>query len=395
MSLYVSVVAPHEWARTDADGKVVDSGTAASLSDVAPPRDRERIVGVVPGERVLTRSVQVPSRRRQRVLAALPYALEESLTADIESLHFALLDWKPGGAATAAVVSRELMRSWSGACAEAGLVLDALVPDYLMLPSHPQTHYTVARMDDDRVCIREPGNKGVALPLESVEFWWRDIDPESAAVAVNDADLARKLIATGGKMVSEWPIGRTFTEWLGHHAGKHPGVNLLQGQFRATHKRQRFREFRPAAALLGAALVLKVGADVGEYVWLERRNTQLDQQILESFRGAFPNITRIVNPRAQMQRQVELLRGGDVTGGEFQRLLAAVANALPGASATLDEITYRDNVMVVTCNTPDFAGLDRVRQRLEAAPQIRAELLSSGSRDNQVTGRFQLRGSGT
>ncbi len=395
MSLYVSVVAPHEWALTDAEGKVIDSGTAASLSDVARQQDRESVVGVVPGERVLTRSVQVPSRRRQRVLAALPYALEESLTTDIESLHFALLDWKPGSAATAAVVSRELLRSWSEACAGAGLVLDALVPDYLLLPSHPQTRYTVARMADDRICIREPGNKGVALSLETIEFWWQDIDIESAAIAVNDADLARKLIATGGRMVSEWPIGRTFTEWLGHHGGMPPPVNLLQGQFRPTHRGRRFRAFRPAAALLGTALVLTVGADVGEYVWLERRNTQLDQQILEVFRGAFPNITRIVNPRAQMQRQIELLRGGEATGGEFQRLLAVVANALPGANATLDEISYRDNVMVVTCNTPDFAGLDRFRQRLEAEPQIRAELLSSGSRDNQVTGRFQLQGSGT
>ena len=70
MSLYVSVVEPHEWALTDVEGKVIDSGTAVSLRDVARPQDRESVVGVVPGERVLTRSVQVPSRRRQRVLAA-------------------------------------------------------------------------------------------------------------------------------------------------------------------------------------------------------------------------------------------------------------------------------------------------------------------------------------
>lgn len=390
MTLYVGVNPPHEWAKIDPTGAAVGTGIAESLADLEPPNSHETVVGVAPGEEVITRAVALPSRRRDKVLAALPYALEEYLSADIETLHFALLDWKPGATATAAVVARDRLEGWLAAFTEAGILLDALIPDYLLLPLHPQASYTVAVDAEGRVCIREPDLLGVVLDRDTVPYWWHGLDRENAAVAVNERALARELIADGGVHVSEWDIGVSFGQWVAHHRVP-PSANLLQGAYRPRTKRSRSRPLALAAGIFGVALAVKVGADIAEYLWLARRAEQLDTQIRQVFTDTFPEITRIVDPRAQMKRQLELLGAGQSAPGEFQRLLASVARAVPRANATLEEISFRDNVMVVSCNAPDFAGLDRLKQQFESEPQIQAELLSSGSRDNRVSGRFQLR----
>ena len=58
--------------------------------------------------------------------------------------------------------------------------------------------------------------------------------------------------------------------------------------------------------------------------------------------------------------------------------------------ATVEEITFRNTTLLVTCRTDDFEALDRLQQKLAEDERIAVELVSSGSRENSVSGRFRL-----
>ena len=76
------------------------------------PAKIEEVIGVAPGEAIVTRAVSIPGKRRGQIESALPYSLEEHLTEDVDNLHFTLMQWEPGKDAHAAVVSREQLRQW-------------------------------------------------------------------------------------------------------------------------------------------------------------------------------------------------------------------------------------------------------------------------------------------
>ena len=71
-------------------------------------------------------------------------------------------------------------------------------------------------------------------------------------------------------------------------------------------------------------------------------------------------------------------------------MLFSVATAIPSTNATLDEISFREDFLLVTCTTPDFAGLDRLKAKFSQNKNVKVELISSGSRDNKVSARFKL-----
>ncbi|MDH3688949.1 MAG: type II secretion system protein GspL [Gammaproteobacteria bacterium] len=390
MIQYFSVCSPYGWVQVDRRGTVLDRGEADSLSAIPRSRWGVTLVAVVPGEEVVTRKVSVPSRNRRKVLAALPYALEEGLSADVDALHFALLDWRPGADATVAVVSRERLDAWLRELEEAGLKVQRMLPDYLLLPIHPQARYTVAKAGVDRICVRAEQMAGMAFDIDAMEFWWRELTDKTISIAVNDAELARQLIKLDGSAVSEWEIGDDFTSWVAHHRKSGPEINLLQGTYADSQRDQSTGGLKVAATMLALAAAIKVGADSAEYFSLKRQNEQLDAQIVQTFRTTFPDITRIVNPRVQMEREVIALTSGAAGRGEFQYLLATVARAVPPSQATLEEVAFRDNALLITISTGNFAGLDQLKKRFEQDKTVRSVLISSGSSENRVSGRFKL-----
>jgi general secretion pathway protein L len=74
------------WARIG-NGAVLERGTAP-LAEVPTAIQRgDRVLALVPGERVLLYHVAIPARSRSAQLQALPYALEERLSEDLEAMH--------------------------------------------------------------------------------------------------------------------------------------------------------------------------------------------------------------------------------------------------------------------------------------------------------------------
>jgi general secretion pathway protein L len=390
VTVFVNIEPPHRWARLDAQDKLVGKGEVEALAQVPAGARGERLVAVVPGRAVTIRSVTVPARSRAKALAAIPYALEDSLASDVEDLVFVLLDWKPTRPARVAIIAREQMRAWNSQLQALGSPVDMLVPDYFLVPLHPQTRYTLAATGSAEILVRGGPLEGVVLDPGMLNHWWRELDDVHTAVAVNERSLAQQLIEQGGDLVSEWSIGNDFTAWLEHGLELPANANLLQGEFKPDHQRNVTAGLKVAGVVLLSAVVLRLGTDLYDHYRLAKMDRELEANIVATFRSAFPEVTRIVNPRVQMEQKIKALLSGTTGDGEFQILLSSIARAVPASRATLEEITFRDNMMIITCTTQDFAALDRLKKRFENEPGLQAELLSSGARDERVSGRFRI-----
>jgi general secretion pathway protein L len=346
-------------------------------------------VGVVPGEAVTIHKLALPSRNRAKALQAVPFALEERLANNVEDLHFVILEQR-GGEAVVAVAERARMQSWREAASALGRPLDVLLPDYLLLPLHAQVAFTIVRYAEGRILLRGKDGGGFAADDMAIEVWWRELNDAHAALATNDRMLANRLIERGATQVRLWDIGQEYPNWLQPADTFAGSANLLQGDFAPAHRRSGWGEWRAAAFLLALAAAVRVGVDGFETVSLSSQNRQLDADIRQVFQETFPEVKNIVNARLQMEQKAKQRLAGDIGAGEIQALLAVLAGAKSTAGADFEEVSYEDRVLTVQCVVPDFAALDRLKQRLGADARIKVELLSSGARENKVTGRLRL-----
>lgn len=391
MILYFSLEAPHHWVVLDRKHRVLDDGLAESLDGI--PVHQRRIttrVAVVPGELVTIHTLQIPARSRAKAVAAVPYMLEESLASNVDDLEFRLLQWVRGGESKIAVVARDMMDHWHQKLMELPVRVTGLVPEYFLLPQHTEGRCTVAGDERGRIVIRLGEMDGLVIDDDELDLWWQSVGDEALPVGVNDAEHARRLVTLGGVMVNEWRVGENFREWLHHHHQVPESANLLRRDADRGETASAAAWTKAAAALFGLALILRVGVDGYDHVALAAQEAQLDRDIQATLTEAFPDITRVVNPRAQMAQRLKELGSGASGGDGFLVLLAAVAAAVPATDATVEEITFRDGSLLVTCRTRDFGALDRLQQQFDGDQRIVSELVSSGSRDNSVSGRFKL-----
>jgi general secretion pathway protein L len=389
MKFYFSLTPPYLWASVDNSGNVLNNGLADDLYSIPVPSGKAPLIGVVPGEDVVIHRVSVPGRNRAKVAAAVPYALEETLAEDVEKLHFAILDWKPGQDAVVGVTAKEKMRTWLDSAAALGAELDILIPDYLLLPLHPQASITVVKKAPGTLVVKESELEGVVLDDGTLPIWWRSLNDPDCAIAAADSALAQTLISMGAAQVSEWNIGNNFTEWL-KHDGKLPPVNLLQGSYPPARQQKNKGSLWPAVALLVLAATVKVGSDAIEYYLLNKEHRQLQERIVGVFRTTFPEVKRVVNPRVQMERRAAQLSAGNVGQGDFTYLLGAASAVLRKQGVKLNDLAFRDNALYVTCNLNDFSALDKLKQAFETEHLVDVELESSSARGKDVKARFKI-----
>jgi len=391
VTLYVSITSPCTWVRTDAHGRTLDRATCGSLSEVPQGHADESVIAVVPGEDVVVHKTRVPARRRAALLAALPYSLEEWLTEEPEDLHFVLLSWDTANEeVVAAVTARARMDAWLRSLGEAGIKANAVVPETLLVPIHPQTRATILAHGTGEYVVRGPGMEASVLDTESVYHWWQELADPAFPLATNDAGLARWLVEHGATGVSQWDPGTGWADWLSA-AGDVGAANLLQGDYASADGQAALARLWPAAGIAALALVLALGVDGWDYVRLAREDRTLDRGIVELYQRTFPGARAPVPGRVRQQFAQRLkLSGSDGRYGDFAVLLAAVAHAVPPAGGRVEELNFRDNRLTVACSSTDFAGIERVKQSLEREPGLKVELLSSGAREQQVTARFVL-----
>jgi len=374
-----------EWLRPDG---AVQRGPLAELAVLT---SSVRLLLVAPGETITLHPILLPSRKRSTWARAVPYALEDALADDIETLHFALGAAPDEGRLPVAVVAHADLRGWLETCSTAGLIPVAVVPEPLLLPWQPGDWSVL--LEEQRAVVRTGRWDGFAADRETLDFLL-----QQALAEAGDAKPQRLRI-WGGSLPEltgadlSWQLEAGPAEPLPLFATMAQPVvlNLLQGSYsRQAQWGRRLQPWRVAAVLAGLWLLVQGMTQVYDYQRLRRELVTLQTGMEQVYKDAVPGATRIVNPKAQLEARLrELTPSGG--GGGFLDLLYRGGQPLTGfTELTVRGLSYRDGQLDLALDGGSPAVLDRLRQQLEQQPGLRAEVRTT-QREGQVESKVTLK----
>ncbi len=127
------------WIAVDSNGTRTSAPISGPLDEAVSDVGDRSVIVLVPATTVLTTTANIPIKGGSRLLAALPFALEEQLADDIDDLHFAAGTRRDSGQIPVAVVAHDQMSDWLDRLDEAGLSVSKIVPENYGLARIPGT----------------------------------------------------------------------------------------------------------------------------------------------------------------------------------------------------------------------------------------------------------------
>ena len=397
-----------EWLILDDSGAPTPTRQRGSLSLAAAVWRSGKIIVLAPATQVLLAEPELPPGGGAKLARAVPFALEEQLTEDVDQLSFAIGHRRTSGTTPVAVVSRPVLQGWIADMSAAGLDPQAIYADISLIPENPGQ--TVLWLEKDRLAVRRPGAIPFAVELspvkEALVVAGVIADPleereepkpkESAVLYVTREDWARVqgdfedlLEQFEALKVQLLPDGAL--PWLARGINAADSVNLLQGEFsRAKDYGESWRRWRVAAALAAALLVVHVAAQALQIRQAKKQSAALDTEISQVFTLAMPGET-LSDPRRQMQSRLERIHKSGAGPQYFMHTLEVLSGALAATpKVTINALNYRDNAVDMTLSAPSLAALSQLTQ-FTAGKGLTAEIQSSNPVASGVEAHLHVR----
>lgn len=391
-----------EWVTVDSSGARLGPVQRGSLVDAATQCASRKSIVLAPGTDVLLAEPVVPLKGG-KLMQVIPFALEEQLASDVDTMHFAIgrRDARPG--VPVAVASQARMDNWLGRLRDAGIQPDAIYGESAMLPV--TTNGVTLLIDGSRVYVRRESAPGAVLDveplIEAVQLGLASGEESrehvTIYVSVDDYERERDLLEglrefTASLQLKLLPDG--VLSLLAATAVQGVGaVNLLQGKYAQKRKLNvSFAPWRYAALLAGVFLVLHFGVKAWQYSQLKQEVASLDTQIAEVYQIAMPGVAVPDSSlaRRQMEARLSALRGGGPSGGMLATI-GTIAEALGRAPGTnVEALSYRDRTTDLRVLAPSVDALDQIRH-VATERGMTATIQSAAPRDTKYEGRMQFK----
>jgi general secretion pathway protein L len=379
-----------EWLTEDGQSA---QGTPSEFANVITGSQQPLLV--IPGEMVMLKQVDVPGRNRATLLKAIPYALEDNLAEDIDTLHFAVGPIQPNEPIPVAVIRHEILQGWLKACGDAGVTPAAAIPDTLLLPYEDGAWSLL--LEEDRGVLRQGLWQGFVMEQANLELLLSLALTEAEERTPSHmrvwGEVPSELAHLALEMRPEGEAHPLATFAMGYKHSSSTSINLLQGPYsRQAQLGKWLRPWRVAAILAGCWLGLQIILQISDYVRLQQEQTYFRNEMVRIYREAVPNARRIVNPRAQLENRLQELRGtGDGEESVFLPLLYQSGQALQGVEGiTLRGLRYKPNQLDLDLEGNSLEAFDILEQRFNELDQLNAQMRTTKQED-KAESRVTLR----
>ena len=345
---------------------ITSEGDLQTLAEAAI--NKEAIV-ITPPEDVLLVEAKLPKLSRQRLLQALPFALEEQLLTDITELHFAAGEYQENNTLPVAIIAKSKIEAWLNTLKEAGIEPTSLIPAQLILPRSDNDWYI--QLQDESAIVRTGLYSGFACDKHNLEALitlnkaeQRDA-PHAIYLINNSAEpfLAEKEglkeLVTEKKLTDKQQFSDIAQQC------ETPAINLLQGDFQAKHTTSHSKKIWLLAACVAATwLLLVLVGNIVSYLILHHEYSKINAAINTLYTHNFPHASSIVAPKQRMTEKLNNL----MNQNHKNRVLVWMAYIGKDMNDTktikIHQLDYRNSLLNLEISAPNFESIDSFTQAL-------------------------------
>lgn len=391
------------WSHVNQHGELTSRITSGTLADAAVVAEQHKVVVLIDSANVHLNHVKLPTSNRQKMQRAIPFALEDQLAEDVERFHFVMGKSESDFGVPVAGIHRDTIETLLNAFNEAGIVLDAVLPDAICSPiaegqwsvlvygdkALVQFHDLIGTVIDtiNLPLLLESSLNDAEIKPDKIACYYLEGEAPPMTLEQTDADIETVKIA-----YNTHPL-----VIFGGAYAKAKSLNLLQGQYKPKRRTSgQWYRWRLAASLAAVWLVLYLGTALFELNRLEQKNNTLSAEIDSIYKKTFPASKRIINARVQMEQKLNELKGGGSTvGSQFLSLLTDSAAILSDQKEIqIQSIDFRNNLMNIGLTANRLQSVETLNEQLNTSSTIKAEIISATSEKNRVNGSIRMQRSG-
>ena len=296
------------WSLVNSAGELTTMISRGSPEEARHLADTHRTVVLLDSTAVHVNTVQLPIKNRQKLLRAIPFALEEQIADDVEDLHF--VAGKPSQSGTVPVVAirHETLKDIISRLHEAGIEPVAIIPDTLCLTASEKQwsillHDNILKVQLGTLKSGEFDTSILSALITSNLEQHADSQPEKIILFTpeSNSDGSDNKITTGEITASISKCISADIELINISYNTHPLVvycgqyqnamplNLLQDAYKPKNKGNvNWQRWRLAASLAAVFLCLHLGSAATQYYDLLEKNEQLGAEIDKIYKNTFP-----------------------------------------------------------------------------------------------------------
>ncbi len=395
------------WSFCNAAGELtgkISTGSLTELSEVAA--DHPAIV-LLNSQCLHINQLQLPTQNMQKLLKAVPYAIEEFIADDIDNFHFVVAKNKHDNATSVVGINRDTLKNITQVFQDANINVEKIIPDALCLAAesrqwvclnYKNTSYLQTDITNGMVVSHELlpyvlssklQDESMARPERILLFC------EQENTAAFDTLKAENIFDDDIEVNNIVYNTHPLVVFCGNYKQAMP-LNLLQHEFKPRRKTSGYwQHWRLAASLAAIWLVLHLGLTGFQHARLKQENIATKAQIEKIYKKAFPQSRKIINPRVQMEQKLKELKGS--AGNSSKGLLFLLSESFgtlthDKQNITLQSLTFRNNRMDIGLEGSNLQAIENLNKSLNSNKKIKSEIVSSSSEKDKVKGNIRIEG---
>lgn len=409
----------YNWVLHDASGDSQARGTGdprATIEQTLSQNalDNVLLIGLIPGDEALFCVADIPAKQTRFIQQALPYAVEEQIAQDIDSVHLALGSRGDSGFRVAAIDHQtmsgwtELFSGWQHSR------LFAIYPDAALLPV-TDGGWSIC-LDGDNAMLMSDRGEWLSIQSRNLGMFGHTMAmPPSDDVVVEvpvtlygtESELEHQqsaiseLRGAGRLTVRLETIELMPLELLAHAHHHHLSqpISLCQGSFGLkSDKSSPLLAWKPLIAVASVWFVIQLGFEVGMGYYHQQHADDTRERAMAIYREAFPNDgrTHAGNVRRVIEGQLRTMGSGGPSA-DFVTLMKYTGDQYTkvpqNQSLTFNSINYSRSrgELVVDIRADSYDRMSALRSGL-TRQGLEAQIGSVVNESSGARGRLTVSG---
>ncbi|CEG57424.1 type II secretion system protein GspL [Legionella fallonii] len=319
--------------------------------------------------------LELPWLPERKARIAIPYALEDKVAQPVEELHFAFdkLRYQQNHYMIVAI-DKHRIQYLMQLFVEQGIEFAELTLDWFALSLH-------------ELCVNES-----VLLINNDDFKGALSGDLATSYIKKNSLLTPPLVFEDSHILLESSLTKnegTSYHWIAQKLLKTKPMNLCQGEMLHGNT---FGWITKGYQLVGGLCVIWLLSilivNAISLHSLNRKTTDVDQQIAMIYREFFPDAKQVISPKFRISQ----LLGSSAANSQsnFWHLLNQFAQGMDGSSQiTVEELRYQSRTLSVTLTSSDFAHLEQIENKLKKL-QLKVKQTQASTRDQHVFATLEL-----